>query len=201
MLVQGDETGDSNLMDEVKAFLKERDKKPGNVFLGLVHRLDRPVGGVTLFAKTSKGASRLSDQFRTRSVKKVYWAVVEGTPKKKRGSVVQWLRKDEANNFVHAFDHEVSDSFKAELNFTVLKSAGGKSLVEVIPTTGRPHQIRVAMASLGTPIVGDLKYGAKTKLYHDIALFARALSFNQPVTDERITVTVDPILDIFNFSK
>ena len=100
VLVQGDKTGDPNLMDEVKAFIKEREKKPGNVFLGLVHRLDRPVGGVTLFAKTSKGASRLSEQFRTRSVEKTYWAVVEGEPREKKGRVVQWLRKDEANNFV-----------------------------------------------------------------------------------------------------
>jgi 23S rRNA pseudouridine1911/1915/1917 synthase len=200
MLVQGDETGDPNLMDAVKAFIKERDKKPGNVFLGLVHRLDRPVGGVMLFAKTSKGASRLSDQFRTRSVEKVYWAVVEGVPKPKEGKVEQWLRKDEANNFVHHFDHEVPGSFKAESRYRVLKTAGGNSLVEVIPATGRPHQIRVAMSSLGTPIVGDLKYGAKTKMEHNVALFARSLSFNQPITNQRVTVTAEPEFGIFKMN-
>ncbi len=197
VLTQGDETGDANLMDEVKAFIKERDKKPGNVFLGLVHRLDRPVGGVTLFAKTSKGASRLSEQFRTRSVQKVYWAVVEGAPGKKEGTIVQWLRKDEKNNFVHAFDREETGAFRAESFYRVLKSNRERSLVEVIPATGRPHQIRVAMASLGTPIVGDLKYGAKTKLHHDVALFAKSLSFDQPVTHERMTVVAEPELPVF----
>lgn len=197
MLVQGDETGDVSLMDEVKSFIKERDKKPGNVFLGLVHRLDRPVGGVVLFAKTSKGASRLSDQFRTRTVEKLYWAIVEGTPKPKRGQVVQFLKKDASENMVEAFDREVPGSLRAELGYRVLHSLGDQSLVEVIPETGRPHQIRVAMASLGTPIVGDLKYGAQTKLRHDIALFARSLTFSQPVTKKPITVTAEPELDIF----
>lgn len=197
MLTQGDESGDENLMDKVKEFIKTRDNKPGNVFLGLLHRLDRPVGGVILFAKTSKGASRLSEQFRTHSIEKTYWAVVEGTPKESTGIVTQWLQKDEVKNFVTGFDHEVPDSQKSETGYTVLKTTEGKSLIEVKPKTGRPHQIRVAMASLGTPIVGDLKYGATTKLDHDIALFARSLSFDQPTTKERITVTAEPTLSIF----
>lgn len=200
MLVQGDITGDKNLMDEVKAFIKARDKKPGNVFLGLVHRLDRPVGGVTLFAKTSKGASRLAEQFRLRSVEKVYWAVVEGVPKQHAGKIIQFLRKDEAQNLVTAFAREVSGSFRAELDYEVLRSSHGKSLVQIHPKTGRPHQIRVGLASLGTPIVGDLKYGAKTKLHHDIALFARSLSFDQPTTHERVSVTAEPELAIFDMA-
>ncbi|MBI1908142.1 RluA family pseudouridine synthase [Candidatus Uhrbacteria bacterium] len=207
MLTQGDETGDVNVMDEVKALLKSRDAKPGNVFLGLLHRLDRPVGGVVLFAKTSKGASRLSEQFRSHSIDKTYWAVVEGRPEKTAGDVIQWLVKDEAKNFVTAYDHEVPDSQRAQLSYRVLASKDGRSLVEVQPATGRPHQIRVAMASLGTPIVGDKKYGASHPLQlplgqgegHSgaIGLFARSLEFDQPVTKERITVAAEPELDIF----
>ncbi len=198
MLTQGDDSGDANLLDEVKKFIKERDQKPGNVFVGLLHRLDRPVGGVVLFAKTSKGASRLSDQFRTHSIEKTYWAVVEGTPKLAEGNVTQWLQKDEAKNVVTAFDHEVPNSQLAETSYKVLSLKDGKSLIEVKPKTGRPHQIRLAMVSLGTPIVGDLKYGAKTKLDHDIALFARSLSFDGPTTKERLTVTAEPTLPIFS---
>lgn len=198
VLTQGDESGDENLLDQVKAFIKERDQKPGNVFIGLLHRIDRPVGGVVLFGKTSKGASRLSDQFRTHKIQKTYWAVVEGKVESQKGDVVQWLKKDDAKNIVTSFDHEVPGSQKAETAYTVLKTIDGKSLVEVRPKTGRPHQIRLAMASLGTPIVGDVKYGAKTKLDHDIALFARSLSFDHPTTKERVTVTAEPTLAIFH---
>lgn len=198
MLTQGDDTNDVSLLDEVKKFIKERDNKPGNVFVGLLHRLDRPVGGVILFAKTSKGASRLSEQIRNHSVEKVYWAVVEGTPERPAGEVIQWLVKDEGKNIVTPYDHEVAGSLKAELTYKVLKSKDGKSLIEIRPKTGRPHQIRVAMASLGTPIVGDFKYGAKTKLEHDIALFARSFSFDGPTTKERITAVAEPTLPVFS---
>ncbi len=196
-LVQADEGGELSLLDELKAFIKTRDQKPGNVFVGLLHRLDRPVGGVVLFAKTSKGASRISDQFRSHTIKKVYWAVVEGKPLNAKGQVIQWLVKDEATNVVTAFDHEVANSYRAELAYQDL----GKSLIEIYPKTGRPHQIRVAMSSLGCPIVGDLKYGAKTKLDHDIALFARSIAFDHPITKERITVTAEPTLEIFKNLK
>lgn len=196
-LTQADEGGELSLLDEVKAFIKVRDQKPGNVFAGLLHRLDRPVGGVVLFAKTSKAASRLSDQFRRHTIEKVYWAVVEGVPEQPEGEVVQWLLKDEKENYVHAFDHEVSGSQKAELTFAVVKQGDGKSLVEIRPKTGRPHQIRVAMSSLGCPIVGDLKYGAETRLEHNVALFARSLSFDHPTTKERVTVMAEPSLAIF----
>lgn len=203
-LVQADEGGELSLLDEVKAMIKERDQKPGNVFVGLLHRLDRPVGGVVLFAKTSKAASRLSDQFRRHTIDKVYWAMVEGRPEKTEGEVIQWLVKNEQENIVTAYDHEVAGSQKAELHCRVLNAPSlseegdrGRSLVEVRPKTGRPHQIRVAMSSLGCPIVGDLKYGAQTKLDHDIALFARSLSFDHPISKERVTVTAEPTLAIF----
>ncbi len=197
LLTQADESGDPSLMDQVKEFIKLRDSKPGNVFLGLLHRLDRPVGGVVLFAKTSKGASRLSDQFRKHTIQKIYLAVVEGTPESAGGSVVQWLKKDEATNFVTAFDREVPGSQKAETTYKVLKSADGRSLIQIAPRTGRSHQIRVAMATLGTPIIGDLKYGAKTKLEHNVALFAQSLIFDQAITREKITVVAKPMLSIF----
>lgn len=208
MLTQGDETGDVNLFDEVKKFIKERDKKPGNVFLGLLHRLDRPVGGVVLFAKTSKGASRLSEQFRVHSIEKVYWAVVEGgmtrmgknTTDSRRlmeGSIVQWLVKDERRNVVTPYDREVPGSWCAELLYKILAQADDYTLVEVRPKTGRPHQIRVAMASKVAPIVGDVKYGSREVLKGAIALFARSLSFAHPISGESVMVISEPELEIF----
>jgi 23S rRNA pseudouridine1911/1915/1917 synthase len=200
-LTQADHGGELSLLEEVKSLIKERDQKPGNVFLGLLHRLDRPVGGVVLFAKTSKAASRLSDQFRRHTIEKVYWAMVELTLEsselKDKGEVIQWLLKDEAENVVTAYDHEVQDAQKAETAYKVLQTEGDRALVEVRPKTGRSHQIRVAMSSLGCPIIGDLKYGSSVKLNHDIALFARSLAFDHPISKERIVVTAEPSLKIF----
>lgn len=186
-LTQGDKSGKLSLLDEVKQFIKERDKKPGNVFVGLLHRLDRPVSGVVLFAKTSKGAARLSEQIREHTVEKVYEALVEGTPPP-RGSVRQWLVKDKVNNRVKAYTHEVPNSLYAELSFRRI-AQGETSKIEIKPVTGRPHQIRVACASLGTPIVGDVRYGATKKLPGGaIALHATAFIFNHPITQERMEV-------------
>jgi len=210
MLVQADETGDSTLINEVRYFLKQREDKPGNVFLGLIHRLDRPVGGVVVFGKTSKGAGRLSDQFRTHSVEKVYWAVVEkGVGGRvlgvgEAGVIKQWLVKDEEKNVTKAFDHEVNGSQNAETAWSVLKVFDdGRSLVELRPKTGRSHQLRVAMASMGHPIVGDMKYGADRAIQLPsgstaLALMARSLSFDQPVTKERITAVAEPDPIVFS---
>jgi len=203
-LTQSDYTGDVSLMRDVRAFIKERDAKPGDVFIGLLHRLDRPVGGVVLFAKTSKGASRLSAQFRERRVKKTYRAVVEGKPANAQGEVRHWLRKDDDANIVRVVPAGTPDAKEAVLTYKVLQTAttpeGVRSLVEVYPETGRPHQIRVAMASLGTPIVEDGKYGASSshgEVAGAIALFAHRLEFFKPVGDDPIAVEATPVHPAF----
>ena len=178
MLVQADKTGDLSLMDEVKKYLKEKYKKPGNVFLGLVHRLDRPVGGVVLFAKTSKGASRLSAQFRERAVEKYYYAVVIGKMKEPSGEIVSFLKKDEKRNVVEVFSRETPGAKRAELFWEVVKSGAKNTLLKIKLGTGRGHQIRAQLASVGHPILGDLKYGAPEPLVDkSIALFSASLSF------------------------
>ncbi len=184
---QGDSSGTLSLLDEVKQFIKERDQKPGQVFLGLLHRLDKPVGGVVLFAKTSKGASRLSAQIREHHFLKQYEALIEGQPNH-HGRVVQWLIKNRGHNTVVAYDHPVKNAMYAELTYRCL-SSGKISRVLVTPLTGRPHQIRVAFASLGHPIIGDKKYGARESYTDGIALHATSITFFHPITREEVTVT------------
>ncbi len=192
ILVQGDETGDTSLMDEIKVYLKEKYEKTGNVFLGLLHRLDRPVSGIVLFAKTSKGASRLSEQFRVHSIKKIYQAVVEGSPKIPAQTLVHYLKKDEERNFVTVFDQEVRDSKRAELVYKVIQSNDKSSLLEIELKTGRPHQIRTQLAHIGHPIVGDVKYGAKKPLCDkSIALRAIQLEFLLPTKEEKKKLVTD----------
>lgn len=188
--VQGDETGDTSLMDMVKTYLKEKYQKPGAVFLGLIHRLDRPVSGIVIFGKTSKGASRLSEQFRVHTVKKIYRALVEGTLEKKEGALINYLSKDEKRNFVTVYDGPHGDAKKAELSFKVIESKGKNTLVEIELKTGRSHQIRSQFAHIGHSLVGDSKYGAKEKYTKGaIALSAVKLEFDQPVTGERIIIS------------
>lgn len=192
-LVQGDETGDRCLMDEVKEYLKEKYNKPGQVFLGLLHRLDRPVSGVVLFSKTSKGASRVSEQIRAHKVQKVYQALVEGKVKKEKGTLINWLRKDEQKNRVAVFDEETKDTLYAELDYKVLKSNNKNSLLEINLKTGRPHQIRTQLAHIGHPIVGDLKYGATAPLPDkSIALCAVSFTFETATGGEIKTATTEP---------
>ncbi|MBU0646655.1 RluA family pseudouridine synthase [Patescibacteria group bacterium] len=192
MLTQGDASGEESLMEQVKEFIKKRDRKPGRVFLGLVHRLDRPVGGIVLLAKTSKGASRLSEQFRAHKIQKTYLAVTEGVPEPRQGEVRQWLKKDVRTNTVAVVKAQTPGAKEAVLTYQVLKTKGTRAWVEIKPQTGRPHQIRVAMSSLGAPIAGDAKYGAQPAKNGQIALFATGLVFAQPVTQEKIELKTAP---------
>lgn len=193
VLVQGDETGDKCLMDEVKEYIKEKYNKPGQVFLGLLHRLDRPVSGVVLFAKTSKAAARLSEQIRNHVVQKTYQCLVEGKLKKEKGTLVNWLRKDEQKNKTTVFDYERGDAMYAELDYKVLKTDGKNSLLEINLKTGRPHQIRSQLAFLGHPIIGDLKYGAKyANPDKSISLCSTSFTFETATGGETKTATVEP---------
>ncbi len=193
ILVQADKGGEKCLMDEVKEYLKEKYHKPGKVFLGLLHRLDRPVEGIVLFAKTSKGASRLSEQFRNHSVQKIYQALVLGRPKKSKATLINYLKKDEQKNKVEVFDREVAGSQRAELDYEMINSDGKNSLLKIILKTGRSHQIRSQLAHIGHPILGDLKYGAPLPLPdRSIALAATDLSFNTATGGDKINLRIEP---------
>lgn len=195
VLVQGDETGDKPLADICKEYIKVKFNKPGEVFLGVVHRLDRPVSGVVVFARTSKALTRMNELFRDRKTEKVYWAVTDSAPKAKSGTLVHWLMKDEKKNKTTAFTRETSGALHAELSYKVLDARGGRSLLEVQPVTGRSHQIRVQLASMGCSILGDMKYGSAFQTGDgSIALHARRLSFVHPVKKEPIQlVAVLPV--------
>lgn len=192
VLAQGDKTGDACLMDEVKAYLKKKYAKPGNVFLGLLHRLDRPVAGVVLFAKTSKGARRLSEQIREHKVRKIYHALVEGEVKPAQATLVHFISKDADKNKVEIFNKPTPDSLRAELDYEVVKTGHKITLVKVTLKTGRPHQIRAQMAAIGHPIIGDKKYGAKTPYEEGaLALCATSLAFETATGGEIKTVAVE----------
>ncbi|MBN1585203.1 RluA family pseudouridine synthase [Candidatus Uhrbacteria bacterium] len=196
-LTQSDSTGDRSLMDEVREMIRNRDGKPGAVFLGLLHRLDRPVGGIVLFAKTGKGASRLSEQFRSRRIVKTYLAVAEGRPTGDSGTVRQWLVKDRGRNVVRSVPKNYAGAKEAVTDWRVVSENGGRSLLEIGLKTGRAHQIRSALSSLGTPILGDLKYGSRNPMGEAIALFACGLVFFQPVTGEAVRLQAEPELQAF----
>ncbi len=174
-----------------KAYLKERYRKPGNVFLGIVHRLDRPVSGVLLFARTSKAAARLAQQFREGTVEKVYWAIVEGKVSQPAGSLEDWLRKDEEAGRVEVVEPQAEGARQALLHYHRRAVHGGLTWLEVRPQTGRTHQLRVQLAHHGQPIYGDAKYGAVHTFGRAIALHARSLTFLHPVRYEPITLTAE----------
>jgi 23S rRNA pseudouridine1911/1915/1917 synthase len=193
VLTAGDKTGDVSLLDTVKDYLKQKYKKPGNVFVGLVHRLDRPVSGVVLFARTSKAASRLSEQFREGTVQKTYRAIVERNLTEGSGDLVDWLLKDEARNIVRVVPAATPDARESRLRFRRIQSAHDLSLLEITPATGRSHQIRVQLAAHGHPICGDRKYGSKHAMQGTIALHAAQITFDHPTRHEPVTVSApDP---------
>ncbi|WP_020616593.1 RluA family pseudouridine synthase [Paenibacillus daejeonensis] len=193
---QEDESGDPDMLTLLKADLKERYNKPGNVFLGLVHRLDRPVGGAMLFAKTSKAASRLSDAVRSRSFGKTYAAVLAGVPASTSGSLRHYLLKDKSTNTVRAFDRPVAGAKEALLDYTVVAAGSGCALAAVRLHTGRSHQIRVQMAQLGCPLAGDRKYGGSSgggnAVVPEIALWSTSISVAHPVTREPLVIRSQP---------
>lgn len=178
----------ASLLADAKAFLKERDRKPGNVYLGAMSRLDAPVSGVILFAKTSKAASRLTEQFRERTVDKIYWALVVGRIVPATGSLSDWIRKDERHRRMHAASAEAPFAQEARLAYRTLKEAGKWSLLGIELETGRKHQIRLQLAERGYPIVGDRKYGSRESFPDGIGLHARRIEFMHPVRQERIVV-------------
>jgi len=192
VLTQSDVRGAPNLLDQTRDWIKREFNKPGNVYLGLVHRLDRPVAGVVVFARTSKAASRLSEQFRNNTVRKVYRACVEGVPEKTTGRLVHYLRKEKSMKAT-VFPRPTPDAKQAELTYTVLEERGETSILEIELHTGRFHQIRAQLAFIGHPIVGDTKYRAQTSLPENrIALYAHRLIIQHPTTGETLTLESHP---------
>ena len=188
-IVQGDKTGDTPLSDIVKAYIKEKYAKPGNVFVGVVHRLDRPVAGIVVFAKTSKALSRLNTMFSKGEVHKTYWAITANMPKEEQGTLVNWLVRNEKQNKSYAYDKEVPNSKKAILNYQLISKSERYALLEVALLTGRHHQIRCQLAHMGCVIKGDLKYGApRSNPDASISLLARRIEFIHPVSKEPIVV-------------
>jgi 23S rRNA pseudouridine1911/1915/1917 synthase len=188
-IVQGDKTGDVPLSDIVGAYLKEKYSKPGNVFVGVPHRLDRPVSGVVVLAKTSKALARLNEMFRVGSVDKRYLAIVKNRPKEPMGQLVNWLVRNEKQNRSYAYDREVPGSKKAILNYRLVASSVNYNLLEVELMTGRHHQIRCQLAAMGCPIKGDLKYGAeRSNPDGSISLHAYRVTFEHPVSHQMIEV-------------
>lgn len=186
---QGARGGVVTLLDQAKQYITKKYNKPGNVYLGVVSRLDAPVTGVVLFARTSKAAARLSAAFRDRTVDKQYLALVEGTPDQPSGRLTNHLRKDERHRKVHVTSEAAPDAILAELDYEVLAGRGGQSLLLVKPITGRKHQIRVQLAKIGTPIVGDRKYGSTTELRAGIRLHSWRLGVEHPVKKEPLVIT------------
>lgn len=188
-IVQGDKTGDAPLSETVKQYLKEKYHKPGNVFIGVTHRLDRPVSGLVVFAKTSKALSRLNEMFKNSEVKKTYWAIVKQTPAETEGELVNYLVRNEKQNKSYAYDTEKPGSKKAVLHYRLIARSDNYSLLEVDLKTGRHHQIRCQLAKMGCPIKGDLKYGfPRSNPDGSICLHARHVRFVHPVSKELIDV-------------
>ena len=189
-IVQGDKTGDKPLPDYVKDYLRDKYNKPGNIFCGVIHRLDRPVSGIVVFAKTSKALSRMNQLFRDKEIQKTYWALVENKPTKSSDRLENYLLKNQQKNKSRAYLKPENGALKAVLDYQVLKNLNRYTLLEVKPITGRHHQIRVQLSQMGSVIKGDLKYGAKrSNKDASICLHAREISFIHPVKKEAVKIT------------
>ena len=196
-IVQADKTGDKPLPEFVKEYIKKKYNKPGDVFLGVVHRIDRPVSGVVLFARTSKALSRLNEMFREKKVQKTYWAIVKNKPQKTSDTLIHFLLKNQAKNKSQAFAKEGNKALLSELSYKIIKSLDKYHLLEVSPKTGRHHQIRVQLSKIGSPIKGDIKYGFdRTNKDKSIHLHARKIDFIHPVKKEPISITAPTPNDV-----
>tara|TARA_R110002073_G_scaffold240878_2_gene402676 strand:+ start:1801 stop:2496 length:696 start_codon:yes stop_codon:yes gene_type:complete len=202
-IVQGDKTGDQPLSDIVKAYIKYKYNKPGNVYLGVTHRLDRPTTGIVVFAKTSKVLPRLNKMFSDKKINKTYWAIVKEKPENEKDTLTHWLKKNPKNNKSTAYTHEIKDGKKAILHYKIIKQLNNYFLLEVNLETGRHHQIRCQLASISSPIKGDLKYGFdRSNKDASIHLHSKKIEFIHPVSKEQISVEAptpqDPIWDACN---
>lgn len=200
-IVQGDKTGDKPLSEEIKSYLKTKYKKPGNVFLGTIHRLDRPTSGIVLFAKTSKSLSRMNELFKNKKVQKTYFAVTEDMPNKGKGVIISLLKKNQKQN--KSYITKLDDGKKSELEYELIEKLQNYFLIKVKPKTGRHHQIRVQLSSIGCKIKGDVKYGAKrANKDKSICLHSYSISFVHPVKNELINLKCDfPKNDIWKFTS
>lgn len=201
-IVQGDKTGDTPLSEIIKKYLKEKYNKPGNVFCGVVHRIDRPVTGLVVFAKTSKALTRLNEMLKKGEIHKTYWALVEGKRKEKEGVIESWLLSDGRLNKTRVVDKDTPDAKLSKLKYRVIAEGDRYSLLEVELLTGRKHQIRVQLSSTGTPIKGDLKYGARrSNPGGGISLLAKRIEFIHPVSKEKIEIETDPLPEMLPILK
>ena len=200
-IVQGDKTGDKPLSEEIKSYLKTKYKKPGNVFLGTIHRLDRPTSGIVLFAKTSKSLSRMNELFKNKKVQKTYYAITEDMPNKAKGVITSLLKKNQKQN--KSYITKLDDGKKSELEYELIEKLQNYFLIKVKPKTGRHHQIRVQLSSIGCKIKGDIKYGAKrANKDKSICLHSYSTSFVHPVKNELINLKCDfPKNDIWKFTS
>ncbi|TAL63317.1 MAG: RNA pseudouridine synthase [Bacteroidetes bacterium] len=192
-IVQGDKTGDTPLSEKVKEYIRKKYNKPGEAYLGVVHRIDRPVSGVVIFARTSKALARINEMFRDKEVKKTYWAVVKNKPAQESGHLVHYLKKNEQKNMSRAYEKEVEGALKSELDYKVLFSSDNYHLLEINPQTGRHHQIRVQLSAIGCPIKGDVKYGFR-RGNEDASVHLHALKaeFIHPVSKLPVRIEAGP---------
>ena len=191
-----DESKDKDLLSVIKDYIKEKENKPGNVYVGLVHRLDRPTGGVMVYAKSSKAAARLSESMKTGDFEKKYFTVLVGTPREKSATLTNYMKKNPINNMVYVCGQTVEGAKFAEIEYKILEEKGGLSLAEIKLHTGRSHQIRVQMANIGTPVFGDMRYGGEKAVKGKLALWATSLSFTHPVSRQRLCFKIEPPKDI-----